>query len=368
MGDVLVSFYSPCLHFTVYGMWRTPVMSKRLGRPWQSVINSAAASYRRYAPMVSTVARTARRAYRSYTSAKRRRTGVNSNNVTFQHDYASIYNRRRAPRKVRARARRAYKRFNHQLVNSLGQNTWAVSKAFASGVITPTSLSNCQTIASVGLYGAEDPATDTNVTWSDLWTIAAQDGISVGRKYHFKSACLDLQIRNSTDSFTGGEDPSPTTICVDLYTIYARKDGYYAPALDWLAGMDQQIALHAGTKATPQSLNATPFDAPGFCSSYLIGKKTRYRISPGNSVYLQLRDSKDHQWSTDKLNWNTGTSKAQTRFFKGYSKGYLMAIRSADPVVGTPSVLVPYSFELVYTKNYKYGIQEDNTDAQEYEE
>lgn len=320
--------------------------------------------FRTAAPYVKFAARTAKRAYNSYTNNSKRRKTTSSNNVTFQHDYANIYRRRSAPRRVKRAARKSYKRWNHQLVKSLGQQTWAISSAYASGTITPTALTNCQTVISLGLYGGV--ATGTEPLWTDLRSITTQEGSGAamtGQKFHFKSACLDLQIRNSTSSFTSS--PDPVTICVDLYTIYCRNDSFADPSQAWTVGMNNQVPLNAGTLAVPQSLNATPFDAPQFCSDWLIAKKTRYRIAPGNSVYLQLRDPKNHVFDAHRYDAISGV--ANERMFKGMTKGYIMAVRSADPVVGTPSVLTPYSFELLYTKNYKYAMQERALDQQEYE-
>lgn len=286
-----------------------------------------------------------------------------TNNVTFQHDYAHIYSRKRAPRKVRVRARKNAYRFAKNLVSSLGQKTWNRSALFESGTITPTGLDNSQSVFDIGLYGG---ATTGSNTWGDLYQIALGNGTGlndVTGKLWFQSACLDVQLKNTT----GLEGyPDPVTICVELYTVYCRKEGYFFPGEDWAEAMkDQDLLDNGGTLATPLSINCTPFDAPGFGSSWLIAKKVRYRISPGNSVYLQMRDPKRKCFNTERFEYDTTGPQTRMKTFKGFTRGYIMVVRSDTGfVVETIPKLVPFSYQVIYTKNYKYAQQESNRDAQ----
>lgn len=303
-------------------------------------------------------------------SGKRRKTGKGSgssrsgtNNVTFQHDYAHIYSRKKAPRSVRRRARKAAFSFNKRLVASLGQKTWNRSGVFASGTITPTGLGNSQSVFDLGLFGGNSTGSNT---WGDLYAIAAGngDGLNdVTGKLWFQSACLDVQLKNTTG--LGEGFPTAVTICVELYTVYARRDGYFFPGEDWNEAMDNQDLLdNGGAKATPLSLNATPFDAPGFGSSWLIAKKVRYRISPGNSVYLQMRDPKRKCFDTARFEWDSGSENTRIKTFKGWTRGYIFVIRSDTAVTSPTPLLVPFSYQAIFTKNYKYAQQESNRDAQ----
>lgn len=306
-----------------------------------------------------------KRVVNSFTRKKNSSSGSstsNSNNVTFQHDYAHIYNRKKAPRRVVRRAKKAAGRFESQLVRTLGQKTWNRTDTFSSGTVTPTGLDNCQTIFSLGMFGGQ-PADNA---WGDLFEIVDGEGLlTTTGKLHFKSCCMDVQIRNATSSFT--TSPSPVTLVVDLYTVYARRDGFNNPSADWTSAMaEQSLNGISGQLAVPQSLNCTPFDGPGFGSSWLIAKKMRYRIAPGSSVYLQLREHRKMQFETGRLEYDLSAATPRIKMFKGMTRGYMFVIRSDTPVTlgGGIKSIVPYSFDMIYTKNYKYARQISATDQQ----
>jgi len=309
------------------------------------------------------------------TTKRRRRTDA-SNNVTFQHDYAHIYSRRRAPPRVRRAARKRAYQFNKSLVGSLGQKTWVKTDYFDSGVVKPISLAYCQSLFSCGLWGAKDNLGIPDNAWGDLLSICEGNGTGiedVAGKIWFSTGVMDVQIRNAgVVEDPDGENDVDTTgiLVVDLYTIYARKEGYSDPAQDWEEAMSQQDLLDSGgVKSQPQSLNCVPFDAPGFGSSWLVAKKMRYRISTGQSVYLQMRDSKDKCFNSDRFEYDTSALRCRMKFFKGFSRGYLMTIRSDQPKLVNPPIdntktLKPYHFEIIYTKNYKFVQQESNRAGQ----
>lgn len=288
-----------------------------------------------------------------------------TNNVTFQHDYAHIYSRGRRSRAAVRRDRFRQYVFDKQLVASLAQKTWVRSALFQSGLITPTSVGNCQSVFTCGLYGGI--TTGTSNTWGDLFDIAAAVGAGlddVTGKLWFNSGCMDLQIKNTTGEV--GESVDPHTIVVECYTVYARRDGYNEPGEDWTLGMAAQDLLDVGgTKMTPLALNCTPFDAPGFGSSWIVGEKTRYRISPGNSVYLQMRDPKRKMFDTARFEYDSGAGATRVKMFKGWSRGYVLVVRSdtATPDANGP-ICEPFSFDCIFTKNYKYCIQSNERDAQ----
>lgn len=284
------------------------------------------------------------------------RRGVSERSLTFQHDSAVQYRRRRAPRRVRVRARKSYRTFVKNSLKSHGQISRLYNSIFQSGTITPTTLANSQSLYSVGLFGG----INASATWGDMDDICTREGlIAAGSgKIHFKSAVLEVQIRNATDTFT--VTPSPVVIVVDVYTVYARKEGYDEPSVDWADAMtNQAVPTGTTTVSSPTTLGTTPFDGPGFGSSWLIGKKTTYRIAPGNSVYISNKDPRNHVFNTARFEYD-GT--ARVRMFKGLTRGYLMVIRSADPASAT--ALSPYAYEIVQTKNYHYCIEENQRNAQ----
>lgn len=284
--------------------------------------------------------------------------------MTFQHDYAHIYSRKRAPYAVRRAAKSSSDKFKKNLVSSLGQKTYSISDVYQpSSAITPPSLNDCQTVVSLGLYGAAvESGPTTNTLWSDLYIIAQGNGTGiedVAGKLWFSNAVLDVQIRSKME--TG-------ILHLEVYTVEARREGFFDPAIDWTNAMSEQDLLDvSGVKLKPQSLNAVPFDGPGFGSSWLVSKKERFRISPGNSVYLQIRDSKNKCFDTDRFNYNPATGLPQIKMFRGFTKGYIFVFRSTEATTtGEPEVktLVPYDFEIIYTKSYHFVQQESNRAGQ----
>lgn len=276
------------------------------------------------------------------------RDNVSNRSVTFQHDFDKQYSRRRAPRRVRRRAKRTLNRFNRTLVKTLGQRTAIFPQLYASGPLTPTTLNNTQNVFDVGLYGG----ISGSATWGGLASIAGSEGVlTKSGKLHFKSAILDIQIKNFD---------TQVLLC-DCYEVVARKDGYNTPGADWTLALTNLNVTPSGGTVTPAMLGSTPFDAPGFGSSWLIKSKTRYRIGPENSIYLQLRDSRKWQFETDRFEYDTGAASIRVRTFAGLTKGYMFVFRSAFFDPATPKG-GPIFYEMAYSTTYHYAVQDSNED------
>lgn len=292
----------------------------------------------------------------SRTQTSTRRNTPTQRSVTFQDDESTLYSRRRAPRRFRRRARRSYRRFVSNQIRSLAQKTRLFTTSFDSTKITPTGWENGQSVFSVGLYGGISASN----TWGNLFEICNDQGLlTANGKVHFKSAVLDVQIRNTTDAFIPEQDPPPQPLWVDVYTVYCRKEGYQDPGTDWTDGLLNQGNIPTtSTKITPLTVGSTPFDAPGFGSSWLIAKKKRYRISPGESAFLQMRDPKNHVFNSNRFERESSTVRVQ--MFRGMTKGYLMVIRSGSFQSTSPYAL-PFQYEILYSQNYKYVVEDSDT-------
>lgn len=286
---------------------------------------------------------------RSRSMTRSRSRGVTRAATTFQHDASFLYGRRRAPRSVRRRARRGQKRYMHNLVNGLGQKTAAFS-AVSNHALTPTTLTNSQSVFSIGLYGG----ILNSSTWGDLSEIANNEGMYTAQtgKIYFKSAVMEMQVRNNDDT-----DP----LVIDLYEVVARKEGYNEPDEDWNDGIFNQASTTGMSSTGTGQLGITPFDAPGFCSSWLIKNKTRYRVGPGLSIYLQMRDAKDVAFDTARFEYDNGSTSVRTRMFRGLSKGYLLVARSSRCDTATPK-LFPIDYDVIATKTYHFAVQKDAED------
>lgn len=297
----------------------------------------------------ATARRRLRSATRSRSMTRTRSRGMTRAATTFQHDASFIYGRRRAPRIVRRRARRSQRRYMHNLVNGLGQKS-ATFSAVSNNQLTPTTLANSQSVFSIGLYGG----ILNSSTWGDLAEMATNEGLYTAQtgNIFFKSAVMEVQVRNNDTT-----DP----LVIDVYEVIARKEGYNEPDADWVDGIFNQASTTGMGSATTGQLGITPFDAPGFCSSWLIKNKTRYRVSPGISIYLQLRDAKDYMFNTDRFEYDAGTTSVRTRMFRGLSKGYLIVARSSAVDTATPK-LFPIDYDIIATKTYHFAVQKDAED------
>ncbi|AUM61720.1 capsid [uncultured virus] len=273
----------------------------------------------------------------------RSRSHVGTRATTFQHDASMMYRRKRAPRRVRRRARKSKARFTSNLVKSLGQKS-QVFQDVAAFAITPLTLHDSQHIHTVGMYGG----IANSAAWGDLYEIAATEGLlSKTGHIHFKSAVLECQIMNKMTS---------DVLVVDVYEVLARRDGYNEPGEDWKLALQAQSTISGMTSLFQTELNATPFDAPGFGSSWLIKNKTRYRISPGLSVYLQRRDARDYNFGTSRFEYDTTNTTTRVKMFSNMSEGFLIVARSSDINPVTPAG-EPFSYQVNATKTYHYGIQ-----------
>jgi len=269
--------------------------------------------------------------------------------MTFQHDSMVQYKRRKAPRKKVRRAKRSYKAYLKNEAKGLGLISRNTPSSFASGLLTPTSYSNSQAVYSVGLFGG----IYGSITWGDLAAIADAEALYLkAGKLFFRTAILETQVRNNH---------ATAVLVADVYTVAARKEGYNEPDADWDDGVFNQASTTGMGSAATAQLGITPFDAPGFCSSWLIRNKTRYRISPGLSVYLQMRDSKDYQFNTERFEYDSGSTSVRTRMFRGLTKGYLVVARSSKCDTATPK-MYPVNFDVIATKTYHFAIQKDAED------
>lgn len=305
----------------------------------------------RYRPAIRGAIRTGKKMYDSYKSytntSKRRRT--NTNRLTFQHDFNSQYSRKAAPPRVKRAARKSYNNYKKNQIKSLGQRQRLFTNV-SNTVTTPTTFGNSQIVSTVGLYGG----ISGSLNWGNLHTIANDEGLLTSSgKIQFKSAVLDVQLRNNDDN----------VLIADVYQIVARKESVQEPGQDWANALTSTAATTGAASYSNTQLGCTPFDAPGFGSQWLIKKKTIYRISPGNSIYLQMRDPRNYRFDTERFNYDG--ANVGIKMFKFMSQGYMFVLRNAEvdlTIPATPKML-PTDFDLLVSQNYHYCIDESSVNT-----
>lgn len=334
-----------------YSPWKCfsrPVMAMSNRNNRRSVYNTVARGAKRYGPMI---VKAASKAYKSYRSAPRE-SDVNQT-VSLQHDFNSQYSRRRAPRRVVRRAKRQSNMFARQLGKNAAQYSRVFNAIYAPATVTPTSFADSQTTFNVGIYGGKVSSS----TLMDAWYQIVNDGtllVNTG-KIFCKSAVLDCQILN-TDS--------TNVLVVDAYKYVARREGYDEPNLEWSQALVNQLsATGSSNDLTQNSLECTPFDAPGFGSKYLITGKVRYRIAPNNSVYLQMRDPRKYCFHTARFDYDASVPGPRVQMFKGMTKGWIFVARSAN-TDATSAFLGPINWKVIQTQSYHYAFVEATDDRQ----
>lgn len=290
-----------------------------------------------------------KRMYNSYKRFKSGRTEKSPIPVSFQHDFSNQYRRKRAPRRVKRVYRRQAKNFRHQLVKTLGTYSRVFNNIEAPSTLTPTSLATSQTVTDVMLYGGSMTQSQAGRLFEICQDLLNSQSTA---KVYFKSAVLNAQIRN-TDS----ESP----LIVDVYKVYCRKESYDRPGLEWAQCLTNQVVANgAGVMGTGQ-MGCTPWDAPGFGVKWLIGSKTRYRISPGASIYLQMRDPKNHEFETSRFDYDSGVPTNRVQMFKGLTKGFVFVARSSA-LDATNSFGGEINWQVITEQTYHYVINSGSFD------
>lgn len=327
-------------------------MSRRQGG--NSIWARAGYGIRKYGPGVVGAAKTVNRIWNNTrpTSKPASARSTTNNTVSFQHDFQSQYRRRRAPKRVIRRAKRQANMFHYQLGKNSAQYSRVFNFIYAPATVTPTDFTNSQTTFNVGLYGGKIASSTGMNTWYDVCNDA--NLVASTGKVLCKSACLDVQVQNVD---------SANTLIVDAYKYVARREGYDEPNLEWRQALTNQLSVAGSANdLTEASLECTPFDAPGFGSKWLITGKTRYRIAPNNSVYLQMRDPRNYSFATARFDYDLGNATTRVTMFKGMTKGWIFVARSAAAVSTTS--LAPINWKVIQTQSYRYAFIESTDDRQ----
>ena len=245
--------------------------------------------------------------FKKFKSRPRSSRSASYGNTTFQRDEATIYRRKRAPRRVRRAHRRSFKRFMFMSDKLLGMKTCVINDQFTSGVLTPTSFSNGQFLQTITMYGCDPTGYVTNgdTQNGDLyWIFSRENGgvptlTDASRKLRFRSAVLDFRFHN---------DSADQMLCLDIYYVLARKSTTISGNFGSDAGRcwNNMIGAQEGTNMPNAIANAgyygvTPFDAPGFGRYWLIKKKRRVQMSPGQWTTFQMRDPGNYLFDMEQL-------------------------------------------------------------------
>lgn len=228
--------------------------------------------------------------------------------VTVQHDERRIYSKRSMPRYKK----RGWKRFTNKVhavsEKDLGSRTVVFNKSqtFSNTTAGNQGLSYC----SLYSVGSTDSWMDDIVNLSGLENIgnptaAAGDTVYNTTKWLFKSAILDVTLRNVSTLMTGGVDNLDATakLEVDVYEIISSREWKddvnesfsVTDALAYGASVTGTLA-NTGTAISMALRGCSPWDIPAALSYFRLKilKKTKYFIGNGDTFTYQIRDPRRH--------------------------------------------------------------------------
>jgi len=336
----------------------------------RSFMNQASRFAKRARPWLSTGLRVIR-AFRGSGSrnAPRSSRSRDYGNLTFQNDEHQIYRRKRAPRRVRARHRRAAKNFAYNLDRLQGMRTVSITRT-VNQAITPSSGSVAQGAFGVTLYGygtnSATPGTNSNWANGDIsYIFTAENGGApnanlASSQLRFRSARMNLSIKNVTGT---GEGTFGSLVIVDLYHCLIRKDcdaqsGTTTGDLSvlWNDAINLEGSIPNTTLVTSFQVDGvTPFDCPAFGEKCIVKRIRRVRLSDGQVFNTQMRDPGNYNLKeSDLIN---GVN------YKGnLTEGYLVVFYNAmaDPTTGIRGIA---SLDVNYQKAYHYTYTTNNNDV-----
>jgi len=314
------------------------------------------ARYAPYARSAWNMGKTLARYVRSYRGSSGGGSSGNSNSakakavgsLSEQKDVTSLYRRRRAPRRVRRRARRAMKMFTYHMDKLQSMKTCIITDS-RSATYTPTGLSDGQVVHGITMYGynTNTYAANTDTGNGDMWWIFARENggdptAALGsRKLRFRSCCINYTVQNTGEY----------GIYLDLYFVIARKNNGSTsdPGIEWNESVALQAPGNMPNAITSHSYyQITPFDAPNFGRFWLVKSRRRVFMQPNEIYSFQQRDAGNYVLNmSDLLNFKSKNN---------LTEGVIMVFSNptVDNTVPGAPVPQPVSYNYTATKTYHY--------------
>lgn len=257
--------------------------------------------------------------------------------TTFQRDIEYSYVRRRAPRRVKRRARKWAARVNKIIFSDLAVNTF---QRRTTQILT--SAADKQGLMSCSLYGASGGFATIHDDVDKIFSATGTSTALRSAKLNFSNAYMELTITNL----------SALGQFIDMYYFVCRRD---VPAT--MGASPHDVFFNAltlqpntyGSALAANDLGVTPFDANRFCTHFIITKVVRHQLSPGSNISLTMRDRKDYKI--------TGSDINTVSFIKGKSRGILFICEGA--IQGT-AIQAPVNLSFEWTRLYHVQIPREN--------
>lgn len=294
--------------------------------------------------------------------------------VTLEHDRQRIYRKKSMPRSKRRRWKRFSRKVNAVAEKELGSRT----VVFNNSLVASNSTSGNQGQVSLALYGWESPSN----RYSDLNyigqlentgdpTSAAGINVDTTTRMIFKSAVLDMTIRNTSTEDDGASISNDMTLETDIYEIvmskYAMQQNTTYDNMGGILATQEKVindpSAGAETSVDIDFRGVTPWDLTPALSQFglKIMKKTKYFIRGGQTVTYQIRDPKRRVCTRASAIQNSvGCNKP------GWTRHVLIIYKSIPGF--TISSTVREQLTVGYTRKYLYKIEGANQDRSLHEQ
>lgn len=290
---------------------------------------------------------------RKYNKTRKPTGSGTANASTFQSDKVVLYQRKPAPKNVKAAARRKYKAHQAQLLKSLSMQQFRFnttsSRSFqagdynkASGIMFNTGFDTAGTVTSAN---------------SDYYNIQALlKGLTnvENTKIVQDHASIELLIKSTCDE----------PLVIDVYSVIAKKDWQQSCATTYTSGFtDNFKKATVGTSVTASVAQGDPFTTPFnqslFGSVWTVNKCERFQLSAqggSNSIIsFNKRNPKNMVWDTN--DFFTTATKTPTIAWK--TQGYLIVARR----IGDPTLSLDDAFTIQSNRTYNMKYQQKATNT-----
>jgi len=303
------------------------------------------------------------RRFGSMTMTRRGRGRTSGRGITTQYDRSLIYRKRRMPRW----RKRSWRRFNKKVLavseKDLGSRTVVRNSLIEPSAIMNLAAATLHTTEYVALYSLQD---GVRADMNDIQEMSNDTDLGVTGKALFKSAVIDITVRNTSERLEESRNP-PITLEVDVYEI---TSGMLWGQVDHAGNLTQVFDEGAGDTATiPGQVNAlartqrgwTPWDFPSALSEYKmrIWKKTKYFVGENQTFTYQSREPRRKLIDRQKMTFLANNMPGLTRFFFFVIKptpGYIYSDTTPDT----------YRLSIGFTRKYLYKIMDKSQDYDMY--
>jgi len=305
------------------------------------------------------------RARQRLSMRKTKSVGKSGGGITAQHDRQFVYGRRRMPYGKRRRWGRFVKKCGAVALKQCGIRSVVFNKATS---FTNTTAQN-HGVGYCCLYSQTSTSTELNdlnyignlENFAANPTSAAGETVQLGTKVFFRSAILDVTIRNT--SFTSITLTEDVPLEVDLYQIIIGRIGrdsvngaFTTPKAFYdIAQADTQIIKGtAGFDIDLDKRGCTPFDLPLASTNFKVKilTKRKYFVPPGGTITYQIRDPKNRIRSLQQMRELEGCN------LPGWTKHLLIIFKAVPGLpVGTLAGQVQEKIDMGITRKYSYKIE-----------